>query len=248
MSDDGSSEAVARAVARARAPFLDEIKDAEKRFLSGRRSREADLESAVRVFLEFLRGFEEMPLDIPCVTVFGSARFPEDHPYYETARALGHGLADAGYAVMTGGGPGIMEAANRGAREAGGVSLGCNIRLPREQIPNRYLDHFVEFEHFFVRKLMLVKYSCAFVVMPGGFGTLDEAFEVMTLIQTGKLDTFPVVAIGDGVWSDLWTSIGRALQEEGTVSPEEFANLHLVGDAKTAVDLIGRLAPCRWNR
>ena len=172
-------------------PFLESVKDAEKHFLSGRRNRGADLESAVRMFLEFLKGFEQLDIEGPCVTVFGSARFPDGHPHYATARALGKALAEAGYAVITGGGPGIMEAANRGAHEAGGLSIGCNIKLPMEQQPNPYLDRFVEFEHFFVRKVMLVKYSTAFVVMPGGFGTLDEAFEVVTLVQTGKLERFP---------------------------------------------------------
>ncbi len=175
----------------AQSTLLKDVQGAEKAFLSGRRNREADLESVVRFFLEFLRGFESFDFEGPCVTVFGSSRFREDHPNYQLARDLGHGLAKAGYVVMTGGGPGIMEAANRGAREAGGLSLGCNIRLPREQEPNPYLDRFIEFEHFFIRKVMLVKYSCAFVVMPGGFGTLDEAFEVITLVQTGKLERFP---------------------------------------------------------
>jgi len=160
--------------------------DSEKALLSGRRAPEHDIASAVGFFLEFLRGFEHFQLDRPCVTVFGSARFPEGHPHYELARAIGRALAGAGYAVMTGGGPGIMEAANRGAKDAGGVSIGCNIRLPLEQQPNPYLDRFIEFDHFFIRKVMLVKYSSAFVIMPGGFGTLDEAFEVITLIQTAS--------------------------------------------------------------
>ena len=148
--------------------LLGKIEGAEKLFLKGRRSREADLESAVTIFLEFLRGFESFDFDMPCITVFGSARFREEHPYYQRARETGAALARAGYAVMTGGGPGIMEAANRGAREAGGISLGCNIRLPHEQVPNPYLDKFFEFEHFFIRNVMLVKYSSGFVVMPGG--------------------------------------------------------------------------------
>jgi uncharacterized protein (TIGR00730 family) len=175
--------------------LLSQVVGAEKLFLSGRRKRGEDLESAVRFFLEFLHGFESFDFDGPCVTVFGSARFPERHRYYELARELGRALANAGYTVMTGGGPGIMEAANRGAKEGGGLSLGCNIKLPAEQKPNPYLDKFIEFEHFFVRKVMLVKYSTAFVVMPGGFGTLDEAFEVITLAQTGKLERFPVVGM-----------------------------------------------------
>ena len=130
-------------------PLLKSLKDAEKQFLAGRRSSADELESAVRVFLEMLRGFEELDIEGRCVTVFGSARFGEDHPYYAMGREVGRRLAEQGIAVMTGGGPGIMEAANRGARDAGGVSIGCNIRLPREQVPNPYLDKFVEFEHFF---------------------------------------------------------------------------------------------------
>ncbi|MCP4301810.1 MAG: TIGR00730 family Rossman fold protein, partial [Gammaproteobacteria bacterium] len=171
--------------------LLDQVEGAEKLFLAGRSSREADLESAVKIFLELLRGFESFDFAEPCVTVFGSARFDENHEYYQLARDMGAALANDGYAVMTGGGPGIMEAANRGAKEAGGLSIGCSIHLPKEQKPNPYLDRFIQMEHFFIRKVMLVKYSSAFVVMPGGFGTLDEAFEVATLIQTGKLERFP---------------------------------------------------------
>ncbi len=176
--------------------LLSYVESAEKAFLSGRRHREADLESAVRFFLEFVRAFESFDFNSPCVTVFGSARFAEGHRYYQLAREVGAALARAGFAVMTGGGGGIMEAANRGAKEAGGLSLGCNIQLPREQVPNKYLDKFIQFQHFFARKVMLVKYSTAFVVMPGGFGTLDEAFEIATLMQTNKLERFPLIAVG----------------------------------------------------
>ncbi len=225
-------------------PFLSAVEDAEKLFLSGRRNRGADLESAVRLFLEFLKGFEALELQGPCVTVFGSARFTAGHPYYETARQLGAALAGAGYAVMTGGGPGIMEAANRGAREAGGVSLGCNIHLPREQKPNAYLDRFVEFEHFFVRKVMLVKYSCAFVVMPGGFGTLDEAFEVMTLIQNRKLESFPVVAIGGAFWRSLRSFLLDTLVPEGTIDARELDTLSLTDDVGEAIEIIRRATLC----
>ncbi len=220
--------------------LLKSLHDAEKSFLEGRRSSGDDLESAVRVFLEMLRGFEELEFEQPCVTVFGSARFAEGHRYYEMARETGRLLAQNGYAVMTGGGPGIMEAANRGAREAGGLSVGCNIKLPHEQQPNPYLDNFVEFEHFFVRKVMLVKYSCAFVFLPGGFGTLDEAFEVITLIQTGKLDSFPVVSLGSEYWSELRDFATRSLLGEGTIDP---ADLELIRPADTpveAIDIIDR--------
>ena len=219
-------------------PFLKSLKDAEKSFLSGRRSSADEMESAVRVFLEMLRGFEELNFEGPCVTVFGSARFTEDHPYYAMGREVGRRLAEAGYNVMTGGGPGIMEAANRGAREAGGLSIGCNIQLPMEQTPNPYLDHFVEFEHFFVRKVMLVKYSSAFIVLPGGFGTLDEAFEVMTLIQTRKLESFPVVALGGAYWEELTEFLTNTLVSEGTISSADLQLIKLADSPEAAVEYI----------
>jgi hypothetical protein len=201
--------------------LLGRVEGAEKAFLSGRRNREQDLESAVTFFLEFLRGFESFNVDKQCITVFGSARFKEDHPYYRLARDLGGALANAGYAVMTGGGPGIMEAANRGAKEAGGVSVGCNIKLPHEQKPNPYLDQFIEFEHFFIRKVMLIKYSSAFVVMPGGFGTLDEAFEVITLVQTGKLEEFPIIGMGGNFWEHLRQFGRETMLHEGVIAEDD---------------------------
>ncbi|NIL94147.1 MAG: TIGR00730 family Rossman fold protein [Woeseiaceae bacterium] len=218
--------------------LLGDVEGAEKLFLAGRRSREADLESAVRFFLEFLRGFESFDFDGPCVTVFGSARFDEDHPFYAMAVELGAALANRGYAVMTGGGPGLMEAANRGAREAGGLSLGCNIKLPKEQEPNPYLDKFIEFEHFFVRKLMLVKYSTAFAILPGGFGTLDEAFEVATLIQTGKLDRFPIVGLGGEFWTQLRKFARETMLAHGVISPEDIAFVHPAESVEEAMQFI----------
>lgn len=218
--------------------LLGKIEGAEKLFLTGRRSREADLESAVTFFLEFLRGFESFDFDEPCVTVFGSSRFDEDHSYYKLARGMGAALARAGYAVMTGGGPGLMEAANLGAKDAGGLSLGCNIRLPREQEPNPYLDKFIEFEHFFIRKVMLVKYSSAFVVMPGGFGTMDEAFEVATLIQTGKLDHFPIVGLGGDFWTDLRKFARETMLKKGVISEEDLAFIHPAESIEEAMQFI----------
>ncbi len=215
--------------------LLESVKDAEKSFLVGRRSHGDDLESAVRIFLEILRGFEELNFEGRCVTVFGSARFEPGHPYYQQAYEVGRLLADSGYAVMTGGGPGLMEAANKGAREAGGHSIGCNIQLPREQEPNPYLDKFVEFEHFFVRKVMLVKYSSAFIVMPGGFGTLDEAFEVVTLIQTAKLESFPVVAMGGEFWDELDDFLRNTMLAEGTISE---ADLQVISPADSPADAL----------
>src|SRR5688572_2460456 len=151
---------------------------AETKFLQGPQTRGFELWSAVKVFREMVCGFRKLHFVGPCVTVFGSARFDEHHPYYAMARTVGRYLAESGFTVMTGGGPGVMEAANRGAKDAGGRSLGCNIVLPQEQKPNPYVDTWIDFEHFFVRKLMLIKYSYAFICMPGGFGTLDELFEV----------------------------------------------------------------------
>jgi uncharacterized protein (TIGR00730 family) len=215
--------------------LLDSVKDAEKSFLVGRRSRGDDLESAVRVFLEMLRGFEELNFERRCVTVFGSARFEPGHDYYQQAYDVGRMLAEKGYAVMTGGGPGLMEAANKGAHDAGGHSIGCNIQLPKEQKPNPYLDKFVEFEHFFVRKVMLVKYSSAFVVMPGGFGTLDEAFEVVTLIQTAKLESFPVVALGGEFWDELDDFLRNTMLAAGTI---DAADLQLISSAASSAEAI----------
>lgn len=181
----------------------------ERRFFAGPQPRFEEFGWAVAVFWEFLRGFRVLHFVGPCVTVFGSARFPDSHPYYEQARSVGRALAETGFTVMTGGGPGLMEAANRGARDAGGRSVGCNIRLPAEQHPNQYLDTWIEFGHFFVRKVMLAKYSYAFVVLPGGFGTLDEAFEAATLVQTGKVRRFPIVFVGTDFWAPVRELVER---------------------------------------
>jgi uncharacterized protein (TIGR00730 family) len=219
--------------------LLDTASGIEKQFLAGKRDRGADLESAVRIFLEFLRGYEFFgDLRQPCVTVFGSARFKPGHAYYRMARALGRRLAEHGFAVMTGGGPGIMEAANRGARDAGGTSLGCNITLPREQKENPYLDRFIEMNHFFVRKVMLVKYSSAFVVMPGGFGTLDEAFEALTLIQCEKIDRFPVVAMGTRFWAPIRKFSTQSLLTEKTISPADLNLFKMTDSVDEALRLI----------
>jgi len=216
--------------------FRVEHHDEEERdFLSGWRKQDVELASAGRVFLEFVRGFRAMEGLGRCVTVFGSARFKEDHRYYQTARDLGRRLAKEGYTVITGGGPGIMEAANRGAREGGGKSVGCNIQLPHEQEPNPYLDVFVEFEHFFVRKVMLVKYSQAFVVLPGGFGTLDEVFEAATLMQTGKIDSFPIVAMGADYWGRMRTFITDSLVGEKTIDVDD---LELIRRADTVEEAL----------
>lgn len=168
----------------------------EKSFLEGPRSRRKELIFTLKVVLEFIRGFRKFHFLGPCATVFGSARFTEQHPFYDKARQLSAEVSRLGFTILTGGGPGIMEAANRGAKEAGGRSAGCNITLPHEQQPNPYLDTWVSMNYFFVRKVLLTKYSYVFIVMPGGYGTLDEFFEALTLVQTQKVKNFPVVLFG----------------------------------------------------
>ena len=206
--------------------------------LSGRRAGLSELWSALGIFAEFVRGFRKLQGLGPCVTVFGSARFDAEHRYYKLAREIGEQSAKTGYTVMTGGGPGIMEAANRGAQDGGGRSIGCNIKLPEEQFPNSYLDTFVEFDHFFVRKVMLVKYSHAFVVMPGGFGTLDEIFETVTLIQTGKMKSFPIVAVGSDYWKHLRTFILQTMVEEATISQTDLDLVSVTDSPEEAIELI----------
>ncbi len=226
----------------------------EGRFLTGPQRRSSEIARGVRIFLEFLRGFRRLHYVGPCVTVFGSARFAEDHAYYGLAREVGRRLALAGFTVMTGGGPGIMEAANRGAREGGGCSVGCNIELPHEQKPNPYLDVWVDFRYFFVRKVMLVKYSYAFVLMPGGFGTMDEIFETATLIQTGKIEGFPLVLMGREYWAPLLEFMRGKMVRAGTISardpdrflvtdsPEEAVE-HVLASATGRVGLVWQKAP-----
>jgi len=206
-----------------------------RRFLLGPQPRGFELVRAIRIALEMLRGFRALHFVGPCVSVFGSARFGEDHPYYGLAREVGARLAEAGFAVMTGGGPGLMEAANRGAREAGGLSLGCNIELPVEQRPNPYLDRWITFRHFFVRKVMLVKYSYAFVALPGGFGTLDEIFETATLVQTGKIRDFPLVLVGSQFWRPLLEFIRDTLVTAGTVDSADAARIDVTDSPAMAV-------------
>lgn len=210
----------------------------ELKFLEGPQSRTFELLRALRIFLEFIKGFRALHFVGPCVTVFGSARFQEDNRYYQWGREIGQGLGRAGFSVMTGGGPGIMEAANRGAKEVGAYSLGCNIILPKEQQPNPYLDRWIEFNYFFVRKVMLVKYSYAFVVLPGGFGTLDEVFETATLIQTGKISNFPLVLVGRDYWGPLLEFFRTRLLAEGTIAAEDIDRLIITDDPQEAVQLV----------
>jgi hypothetical protein len=212
--------------------------EAARRFLHGPRSRLTELGRALRILAEFIRGFRALHFLGPCATVFGSARFAEQHRYYRLAREMGHRLARAGFVVMTGGGPGIMEAANRGAKEAGGRTVGCNIELPAEQSLNPYLDQFVEFRYFFVRKVMLIKYSFAFVAMPGGFGTMDEIFELATLIQTGKIEPYPIVMMGREYWQTLIQLLEVRMTREGTVGPDETLPMLLTDDPEEAMEYL----------
>ena len=218
----------------------------EERFLAGPDSRLAELARATRIFLEYIRGFRTLHFVGPCVTVFGSARFGEESPYYALARRTGQELARAGFAAMTGGGPGLMEAVNRGASEWGGLSIGCNITLPHEQRPNPYLDVMVEFRYFFVRKVMLVKYSHGFIALPGGYGTLDELFELLTLLQTGKLHNFPVVLIGRQYWGALLALLD-ALQRANAITAADRGRLLVTDDPEQAVEHIRDAATRRFG-
>jgi uncharacterized protein (TIGR00730 family) len=204
-------------------------------FINRFRSWWQDLWRSSLIAWEFFRGFRKLQTIHPCVTVFGSARFKEGHPYYEMARALGQALGKQGFTVMTGGGSGIMEAANRGARDVGGKSVGCNIQLPHEQHPNPYLDVWAQFKHFYVRKVMLLRYSCAFVVLPGGFGTLDEVFETLTLIQTGKIHHFPLVVMGTDYWDVMHKSVGEGMIAAGTIDPHDMDLMFRTDDVSQAI-------------
>jgi uncharacterized protein (TIGR00730 family) len=192
----------------------------------------------LRIQAEFVEGFGALAELPPAVTVFGSARSSRDTPEYELGVRLGRTLAEAGYAVITGGGPGCMEAANKGAREAGGISVGLGIELPFEQAMNEYVDLGVEFRYFFVRKTMFVKYSCGFVALPGGFGTLDELFEALTLVQTRKVTSFPVVLLGTSYWGGLVDWIKGTLLTDGKISPADVELIDTTDDVDTAVRII----------
>ena len=193
---------------------------------------------ALRILSEFVEGFDALASVGPAVTVFGSARTKPGHPWYELARELGQMLAKQGYAVITGGGPGIMEAANRGGHEAGGLSVGCSIELPMEQRTNPYVDLDVEFRYFFARKTMFVKYADAFVIFPGGYGTLDELFEALTLIQTKKVQNFPVILMGASYWEGMLDWIKGPLLEEAAISPEDVDLLRITDDPAETCQII----------
>lgn len=193
-----------------------------------------------KIMGEFVNGFEKMSAIGPCVSIFGSARTKPGEPYYELAVDVAQKVAEAGYGIITGGGPGIMEAGNKGANQAGGTSVGLNIDLPFEQHDNPYIDgdKNLDFDYFFVRKVMFVKYSQGFVVMPGGFGTLDELFEAITLIQTNKIHTFPIILVGTSFWSGLFEWIKDIMLKEGNISPKDLDLIKLVDSAEEVVEII----------
>jgi uncharacterized protein (TIGR00730 family) len=210
----------------------------EALYLAGRNSKWKELLRLCRIGLEFFRGMRGLHGIGPGITVFGSARFPEGHRYYNLGRAVGEALAQAGLTVITGGGPGLMEAANRGAQQAGGASVGCTIQLPYEASANGYLDRVVSFYYFFVRKVMLVKYSYAFVILPGGFGTLDELMEAIALIQTGKIYDFPVILMGADYWQGLLEWMESTLVPHQTIGPEDLKMLHLTDDPQEVIRIL----------
>ncbi len=218
----------------------------ELNFLEGPRSRWSELRFSFSVLLEFIKGFRALHFTGPCVTVFGSARYKEDHPHYKTTAELSGKISKLGFTIITGGGPGIMEAANRGAKEAGGKSIGSNIELPHEQHQNPYLDHWVNIKYFFVRKVLLTKYSYAFIVMPGGFGTLDEFFEALTLIQTKKLQSFPMVIFGREYHKNIIEHIDLMI-EQGTVSKDDLKLLYITDSIDDAVKYIEENTITKFN-
>jgi len=201
----------------------------------------------LQITAEFIRGFRKLHFVGPCITVFGSARFKEGHPYYEQARQFGREIVKSDFVVMTGGGPGIMEAANRGAKDENGLSIGCNIVLPMEQRPNPYLDIVLSFNHFFVRKVLLIKYSYAFVVLPGGFGTMDELFEVITLIKTDKIKKFPIVLVGKDYWQPLIEQL-HLMASEQTIDINDLELLKITDNVQEGMEHINQIIHERFEQ
>jgi len=247
VNDRDESSVIAAAAVSGRSDWGKSTPDTEElRFLEGPRGRGSELARVFRISSELIRGFRALHFVGPCVTVFGSARFKEDHRYYAMAREVGAGLARAGFTVMTGGGPGIMEAANRGAKDVGGKSVGCNIELPMEQHENPYLDRFVTFRYFFVRKMMLAKYSYAFIAMPGGYGTLDEMFELACLVQTGKIADYPLVLMGRDYWAELIEFV-RKMVREGTIDQQDASRVLVTDSPEEAVAKIREATMSRFG-
>lgn len=203
-----------------------------------------DLVRSIKIWREFRKGFRALHDVRNCVTFFGSARFDENHDYYKLAYETAYTLGKAGYTIMTGGGGGIMEAANKGAKDVGARSIGCNIRLPKEQKPNAYLDIQIDFSYFFIRKVMLLKYSSAFVLFPGGFGTLDELFETATLIQTRKICNFPVVMMGEDYWDNLMLFAKNSMLKHNTIAPQDLEIAKFSSSAQETLKIISTENPC----
>jgi len=215
-------------------------------FLDGPQSRSQEFFFSLKVLIEFIRGFRKLHFVGPCVTIFGSARFNENHPYYKKTEALSAEVAKLGFTVMTGGGPGIMEAANKGAKQVGGRSVGCNIVLPFEQKENDFLDTFVNIRYFFVRKTLLIKYSYAFIVMPGGFGTMDEYFEALTLIQTRMLKGFPIIVFDTEYHKELINHIDL-MKAKGTISTEDLSLCLFTDSVEDAINHLKKNAIEKFN-
>jgi uncharacterized protein (TIGR00730 family) len=209
----------------------------EIQFLHGPQSRLKELKFTFQTIMDLFRGLRGLHFIGPCITIFGSARYKEDHPYYMLTRKVGAAFAKLGFTILTGGGPGLMEAANRGAKDVGGRSVGCNIKLSAEQQPNPYLDKWVYMKYFFIRKVLLVKYSFAFVVMPGGYGTLDEYFEALTLMQTHKINDFPIIIFGKEYHKELIEHI-EVMKKNTTISATDSTLFLVTDDIDEAVQLI----------
>lgn len=220
--------------------------NSEIKFLEGPQSRMREFRFAWKVMMEFIKGYRSLSFIGPCVTIFGSARYNEGHEFYDLTRKVGAEVAKMGFTVLTGGGPGLMEAANRGAKDVGGRSVGCNIVLPHEQEPNPYLDRWVNIRYFFVRKTLLIKYSYAFICMPGGFGTLDELFEAITLIQTKKIKDFPVIVIGKEFHKEMVEHV-QLMKDRGTISPEDDQLFVVTDSVEEAIQVLKEKSIKRFN-
>jgi uncharacterized protein (TIGR00730 family) len=209
----------------------------EIKFFEGPQSRWKDLKFALFTCFQLIKGFRILHFVGPCITFFGSARFKEDHKYYQLTREIASEMAKLGFTIITGGGPGLMEAANRGAKDVGGRSIGCNIELPNEQLPNPFLDLMIVLKYFFIRKILLIKYSYAFIVMPGGFGTMDEYFEALTLIQTKTILNFPIIIFDQDFYQNLELQINK-MEKEGTISKLDRTHFLLTNSVEEAVELV----------
>lgn len=218
----------------------------EIKFLRGPQSRWQEFRFTLKIMVEFVKGFRALHFVGPCVTFFGSARFQENHEYYALTRQAAGAIARLGFTILTGGGSGLMEAANRGAKDVGGRSVGCNILLPEEQTPNAYLDKWVTIRYFFVRKTLLIKYSFAFIVVPGGFGTLDEFFEALTLTQTKKINQFPIIVFGKSFHKELLEHI-EFMKSKHTISKEDLDLILVTDSIDDAINFIKEKSIARYG-